>query len=97
MTLHRLSLVFCQAATIALGALFVVVTLRPEWLGVRELGQVIVNQIAPGAIQPGAAPGAYAGAVRRAAPAVVNIYTSRQVAVPRHPLMDDPVFREFFG
>src|SRR5690606_7929962 len=97
MTFHRLWLVFCQAATIALGALFVVVTLRPEWLGGRELGQVIVNQIAPGTVAPGKAHGSYSEAVRRAAPAVVNIFTSREVTVPRHPLMDDPVFREFFG
>ncbi len=99
MTFHRLWLVFCQTATIALGALFVVVTLRPEWLGGRELGQVIVNQIAP-ATQPvarGASAASYSEAVRKAAPAVVNIFTSRAVKAPRHPLMDDPVFREFFG
>ena len=97
MTLHRLWLVFCQTATIALGVLFVVVTLRPEWLGGRELGQVIINQIAPGTVDPAKAPASYSDAVRRAAPAVVNIYTSRQVNLPRHPLLDDPVFREFFG
>jgi Do/DeqQ family serine protease len=99
MTLHRLWLVFCQTATIALGALFVVVTLRPEWLGGRELGQVIVNQIAPTA-QPtarSANAASYSEAVRKAAPAVVNIFTSRAIKAPRHPLMDDPVFREFFG
>jgi Do/DeqQ family serine protease len=30
-------------------------------------------------------------------PAVVNIYTSQEVKRARHPLMDDPLFRYFFG
>jgi serine protease DegQ len=28
---------------------------------------------------------------------VVNIFTSKEVKVPRHPFMDDPLFRRFFG
>jgi serine protease Do len=41
----------------------------------------------------------FAPVVRQAAPAVVNIYTKRRVQVesPFSPLMQDPVFREFFG
>ena len=39
----------------------------------------------------------YNAAARRAMPAVVNIYTSKEVQVQRHPFMDDPVFRYFFG
>jgi serine protease DegQ len=27
----------------------------------------------------------------------VNIFTSKEVKVPRHPFMDDPLFRRFFG
>src|SRR6266700_4194461 len=38
----------------------------------------------------------YAPVVRRAAPAVVNIYAAKTVAV-RNPLLDDPIFRRFFG
>jgi Do/DeqQ family serine protease len=34
--------------------------------------------------------------VRRAAPAVVNVYAAKTVAV-RNPLFDDPIFRRFFG
>src|SRR6187402_209942 len=30
-------------------------------------------------------------------PAVVNIYTSKETKIQRHPFMDDPVFRHFFG
>ncbi|MDN3522372.1 S1C family serine protease [Halomonas ramblicola] len=39
----------------------------------------------------------YAAAVERAAPAVVNIYSSRVVERDQHPLMSDPFFRQFFG
>ncbi|SEK60543.1 Do family serine endopeptidase [Halomonas daqiaonensis] len=39
----------------------------------------------------------YAQAVERAAPAVVNIYSSRVVEREEHPLMSDPFFRQFFG
>src|SRR5262249_29521674 len=34
--------------------------------------------------------------VRRAAPAVVNVYAAKTV-VARNPLLDDPIFRRFFG
>ncbi len=34
--------------------------------------------------------------VKKAVPAVVNIYTSKTVAV-RNPMLDDPMFRRFFG
>jgi len=42
-------------------------------------------------------PFSYSAAVERAAPAVVNIYSSRVVAREEHPLMSDPFFRQFFG
>ncbi|XKE46721.1 Do family serine endopeptidase [Halomonas organivorans] len=42
-------------------------------------------------------PVSYAQAVARAAPAVVNIYSSRIVERDSHPLMSDPFFRQFFG
>ncbi|OFX13759.1 MAG: serine protease [Alphaproteobacteria bacterium RIFOXYD12_FULL_60_8] len=40
----------------------------------------------------------FAPVVAKAAPAVVNIYTSKVIAArARHPLFDDPFFRQFFG
>ncbi|PMR79550.1 Do family serine endopeptidase [Halomonas urumqiensis] len=42
-------------------------------------------------------PVSYATAVERAAPAVVNIYSSRVVEREQHPLMSDPFFRQFYG
>ncbi|NYS59226.1 Do family serine endopeptidase [Vreelandella salicampi] len=41
-------------------------------------------------------PTSYADAVNRAAPAVVNIYSSRIVERDQHPLMSDPFFQQFF-
>lgn len=38
----------------------------------------------------------YSSAVKVAAPAVVNIFTTQKVK-PNNPLLNDPVFREFFG
>src|SRR5262245_10936046 len=38
----------------------------------------------------------YAPVVQRAAPAAVNVYAAKTVAV-RNPLFDDPIFRRFFG
>lgn len=42
-------------------------------------------------------PISYARAVARATPAVVNIYTLKQVNIRRHPLFDDPLFRHYFN
>src|SRR5205823_4573115 len=38
----------------------------------------------------------YAPVVQRVAPAVVNVYAAKTVTV-RNPLLDDPIFRRFFG
>ena len=45
----------------------------------------------------GSGPVSYAQAVQRASPAVVNIYTSKQVVANPSPLLDNPVFQRFFG
>ncbi|MDY0070390.1 MAG: trypsin-like peptidase domain-containing protein [Porticoccaceae bacterium] len=42
-------------------------------------------------------PVSYSAAVARAAPSVVNIYTTKSVTRPRHPLLNDPFFRRFFN
>jgi Do/DeqQ family serine protease len=39
----------------------------------------------------------FAPVVKKAAPAVVNVYASRVETMPRNPLFDDPIFRRFFG
>jgi serine protease DegQ len=39
----------------------------------------------------------FSDAAKKAMPAVVNIFTSKETKVQRQPFMDDPVFRYFFG
>ncbi|WP_207037340.1 Do family serine endopeptidase [Salinicola sp. DM10] len=39
----------------------------------------------------------YAEAVNQAAPAVVNVYSSKIIDTSQHPLMSDPFFRQFYG
>jgi Do/DeqQ family serine protease len=103
MTLRRLWLVFAQAVTICLALLFVVQTLRPEWLASTPAPAPVVASAAP-APAPAPVPAAarvssYADAADRAMPSVVNVFSSKEVkADPRsHPFLDDPVFRRFFG
>ena len=96
--MHRLWLIFAQAATVAVAVLFVVSTFRPEWLPARGASLAVVKQ-APttGPLPAVAAGGSFNTAVQRAQPSVVNISTSKEIRAPRHPLLNDPLFRRFFG
>ena len=96
--MRKLWLIFAQAVTISLAALFVVVTLRPDlvsWTG-QNGGIVTVREASDG---PRERPGfvSLSPAAKKAMPSVVNIFTSKDVKVPRHPFMDDPLFKRFFG
>jgi len=92
----RLWLIFAQATTIAVAALFVVSTFRPEWLPSRNVTSTPAVR-ASSAASPAPATNSYADAVQRASPSVVNISSSKQIRSPRHPLLNDPIFRRFFG
>jgi serine protease DegQ len=93
--MRRLWLIFAQAATVAVAVLFVVSTFRPEWLPPRSAPAPIVQNAPPASSSAQVA--SYNEAVRRASPSVVNISTSKEVRSSRHPLLNDPVFRRFFG
>ncbi|MFT0849354.1 trypsin-like peptidase domain-containing protein [Achromobacter sp. F4_2707] len=95
--MHRLWLVFAQTVTVCLGILFIVATLRPDWLSNEpRMPQTGVGESA-GRVVAGAAAGvSYADAVARAAPAVVNIYTTKVVDVPLIPLPADPELNRLF-
>ncbi len=97
--MYRLWLIFSQAATVAVAVLFVVTTFRPEWLPPRGgLLQSPVAVLKQAAVPPSSATSdSYFGAVQRATPSVVNIFTRKEVRSPRHPLLSDPLFRRFFG
>ncbi|MFD4836433.1 trypsin-like peptidase domain-containing protein [Achromobacter sp. NPDC058515] len=97
--MRRYWLIFAQAVTVCLAILFVVTTLRPDLL--RLAGPAAAPQAATAAGQPSAGRGAgvvsYADGVARAAPSVVNVFTTKHVNVPLIPLPDDPLLRELFG
>jgi serine protease DegQ len=94
--MRKFWLVFAQTATVCLAVLFVVSTLRPDLLVWSTRGSVVtVKEPPPDA--PARPVASFNDAVRQAMPAVVNIYTSQEVKRPRHPFMDDPLFRYFFG
>lgn len=94
---------FLQAATVGIVAAFLLLFLKPEWF---ESGAPVIEvREAPphdtpgntGTATPPALVTSYADAVERAAPAVVNVYTTKVITRKRHPLLDDPLFRYFFG
>ncbi len=96
--MYRLWLIFAQAATVAVAVLFVVSTFRPEWLPARSVAPVLpASPPGASAASTAARPASYHDAVQRAMPSVVNIFTSKEIRSPRHPLLNDPIFRRFFG
>jgi len=102
--LRRLWLIFAQAVTITLAVLMVVQTWRPDLLdafaGRRAEPPVrLATPSGTGAIVRDHAPrsGSYSEAVEAATPAVVNINIAKAPRGGRHPFMEDPLFRRFFG
>ncbi|MFI4888000.1 MAG: trypsin-like peptidase domain-containing protein [Burkholderiales bacterium] len=94
--LKKFWLLFAQACTLCLAALFVVSTLRPDLLP-RLAGNannvVLLQQSSTPVTTPSVA--SYADAARKAMPAVVNIYTSKAVRA-RNPLLDDSILKRYF-
>jgi len=99
--MRKLWLIFSQATTVALAVLLIVSTLRPDLLPSRDNGGGIVtireSGGKPATVETARAASSYSVAARKAMPSVVNIFTSKEMKVPRHPFMDDPLFRRFFG
>jgi serine protease DegQ len=95
--LSRLWLLFAQATTVALALFFIVATLQPQWLrgGVQAPPQLTLQQAPPAAPARAEAVRSYAPAARRALPAVVSVYTTKEIR--RDPSAADPLFDRFFG
>ncbi len=94
--LRKLWLLFAQACTLCLATLFVVATLRPDLLGrgnAREPGVVLQQETSTPVTNPAVT--SHADAAKRAMPAVVNIYTSKEMR-QRSPLADDALLRRYF-
>ena len=98
--LSRLWLLFAQAVTVGVALLFIVATLKPQWLRqaptLAPAPQVTIQQAAaPEAARAAVAARSYAEAARRAMPAVVSVYTTKEIR--RAPALEDPIFDRFFG
>lgn len=92
---------FFKSVIFGLAAAFIILILRPDLLGqgrpVVEFNEAkspprydLTNNLTGGAVS-------YADAVDLAAPAVVNIYTTKLITERANPLFNDPFFRHFFG
>jgi len=76
---------------------------------VSGVGALIAAAVPAGAEDAGPAPSpavpknraeiaySFAPVVKKAQPAVVNVFASRVERMPANPLFDDPIFRRFFG
>ncbi|ROT45897.1 S1C family serine protease [Pusillimonas sp. NJUB218] len=96
--MRRLWLLFAQTVTVCLGILFIVSTLRPDWLSLRPVqGPLPVATVAPSGVIAAQGSASYSAAVASAAPAVVNIYTTKQVVEPILPLLNDPDMARLFN
>jgi serine protease DegQ len=102
-SLQKYWLTFSQAVTVILAMIFIVATLKPEWLS-----NTTVASFAPTASLKESdydgklSPGSYHEAVKRSMPAVVNIFTSKSGAKPKARKgagrnSDDSFFKFFFG
>jgi len=85
--LRKLWLLFAQTVVVVLAIVFVIATLRPEWLPRRLSWPAALTVGAGGASGPTETPReaaivSYAFAAQRAMPAVVNIHTTRAGRLP---------------
>jgi serine protease DegQ len=90
--IKKLWLIFAQACAVSLAIYFTLEVLRPHWLpDILHRPTHLVsdsNRLADG----------FRKAVRKATPAVVNIFTSKTlITSPSHPFLDDPEIQKFFG
>ncbi len=99
--MRRLWLIFAQTVTVCIAVLFVVKTLKPEWLAHLPSSSGPVFEVATVVEAPAGSdtrrPGSVADAAQKAIPAVVHVFTSQEIKGPRHPFINDPIFRHFFG
>ncbi|MEK9812116.1 MAG: trypsin-like peptidase domain-containing protein [Bordetella sp.] len=103
--IKRLWLLFAQVTTVALAVLFVVATLRPDWLASDPLpsqfgGVLLSGPMPTQKTEMSASVGdlpSFRQAAAKAMPAVVYVFSRQSTQAFRHPLYDDPLLRRFFG
>jgi len=94
MSLHNAASFVSKAILAGLLLAFVVLYLYPSLLDRQQTPTVVTNQAPAAPAMRGVA--SYADAVALAAPAVVNINTTKVVA-ERNPFFNDPFLQRFFG
>ena len=103
--MRKLWLLFAQSAAITLGILLAIGVIHPEWLTRFTASTRLADSQQPVVTVPQANTGmpaagtpiSFSGAAKQAMPAVVNIFTTKEVKSRHRPFMDDPLFRRFFG
>jgi len=103
--MYKLWLIFAQTATICLAALFVISTLRPELLPWKMHSSAVnstvtLKEAAPhkeASISSSSNFNSFSNVAKKVMPSVVSVFTTQEVKVPSHPLLNDPMFRRFFG
>ena len=86
-------LIFAQSVTVSLGLIFVLQIFYPKLFS-HQLELLYQHQF----LNPqtlGAT--SYSEAAQKAMPSVVNIFTSKKVANPHQPFLEDPSLKRFFG
>lgn len=96
MDLRKIAPYLVQGLAVGILAGFLLVVIfRPSQVNLRP--SVEIKEAAPQNRTASHSPASYSTAVENAAPAVVNIFTSKATTPRAHPLFDNPDFRRFFG
>jgi len=98
---NRLWLLFAQTVTILLAAWFIVATLKPQWVSAPNQNLLERVTLKEGLYDGSSlSPGSYHEAVKKSMPAVVNIFTNKNISKPKTKKRNsssDPLFKFFFG
>jgi serine protease DegQ len=107
--MRKIWLIFSQAVTVSVAVVFVVSTLKPQWITALNQSVATRGSASPGVVSVASAPAqgrqgngapaanvGFSEAARRAAPTVVSIITSKTLS-RQQGRRNDPWFRYFFG
>ncbi len=102
MRVTKLITFIIQFATIGLAAAFLILYFQSEKEkatneGITQIDTEVVELIQSARTTPATPVTSYALAVKNAAPAVVNIQSTKIVTEEQHPLLNDPAFKQLFG
>jgi len=97
MKIRKLLLFILQAVAVGVLAAVLLLVFLPDYIIDKRPVVEFLQDDSERSTNIGSGPVSYAEAVRRASPAVVNIYTTKQVVANPSSLLDNPTFRRFFG